>query len=168
MENNIIFLTTAYALLHDAGIPVVVFGGWAEELQGVIDPRPHKDVDLLYESEDFAVVDAFLATCQAVKEILPKRFPHKRAFMFQGVMVELLLLQKEGERLITNFWNKYKFEWPIHYSASISSPDDTTVPLAVPAVLTLYRERFLEIDNIRQERIVSRPPEGSPLSARAI
>lgn len=62
MNNNITFLKAVYKLLSDAGIQVVVFGGWAEELQCVVASRPHKDVDLLYEAEDFTAVDAFLAT----------------------------------------------------------------------------------------------------------
>lgn len=154
MENNITFLTTAYTLLYNAGIPVVVFGGWAEEVQGVIQPRPHKDVDLLYEAEDFTVVDRFLATHEEAKEILPKHFPHKRAFMFRGVMVELLLLQKEGDRLITNFWNEYKFEWPLDLATPVVLLDGVILSVATPAVLTLYREKFSEIEKIRQKYLI--------------
>ncbi len=151
MENNIGFLITVYTLLHNAGIPVTIFGGWAEELQGVIAPRPHKDIDFLYEAESFAAVDAFLATYKEVEEIIPKHFPHKRAFMFQGVMVELLLVQKEEERFATTFWNKYKYEWPENYSTTITLPEGVVLSVATPAVLALYREKFSEIDNIRQQ-----------------
>lgn len=149
MQNNITFLTTAYTLLYNAGIPVVVFGGWAEELQGVIQPRPHKDVDLLYKAEDFTAVDTFLAMHEEVKEILPKRFPHKRAFMFRGVMVELLLLQKEGGSFITNFWNEYKFEWPVYYFTVVTALTGVVFKVATPTTLLLYREKFEEIDRVR-------------------
>ena len=92
-------------MLEEAEIDVWVFGGWAEELHKLITPRAHNDIDLLYPAEDFAVVDSFLKE----KELkVVKEFPHKRAFLYKGVMVELFMVTNET----TDFFSSYKHHWP--------------------------------------------------------
>lgn len=68
-------------------------------------------------------------------------------------MVELLLMQKEGEGLVTNFWNKYKFEWPLNYSITITLPEGDVLFVVMPAALALYREKFFEIDKVRKQHL---------------
>ena len=88
-----------------------LFGGWAEELVGLCLPRHHHDVDLLYPAQDFGPVDAFLSD-GTVDEITAKRFPHKRAFETEGVMVELFLVQGAESRYYTDFWGVTRHDWP--------------------------------------------------------
>lgn len=103
--NNLDFLKETYDMLAKAQIDVWIFGGWAEELHALIEPRAHDDIDLLYPSEDFSNVDIFLKknNFKVVKE-----FPHKRAFIYKGVMVELFLVTND----ITDFFSSYKHPWP--------------------------------------------------------
>ena len=88
-----------------------MFGGWAAELLGLSVPRAHRDVDLLCPGDDFAVVDEFLGRGD-VQEIVAKRFPHKRAFEVDGVMVELFLVQTDEAGSFTDFWGVARHEWP--------------------------------------------------------
>jgi hypothetical protein len=108
MNNNRQFLSSMVKQLDEAGIKVWVFGGWGEELRGVIEPRPHGDVDLLYPAQDFSMVDEYLAA--RGNEVTQKRFPHKRAFLNNGVLVELFLV--DPDELTTKFWGAKLFRWP--------------------------------------------------------
>jgi hypothetical protein len=105
-------LLTILRRLEDAGIRTWVAGGWAQELQKLIEPRAHKDIDLFHPAEDFAEVDAFLASAPDLEEIGELHFPHKRGFNFQGVTVEVLLLQPRGDAYITDYWNRLCVTWP--------------------------------------------------------
>lgn len=95
-------------LLDRHGIVTWLFGGWAEELHGLVDPRPHGDIDLLYPADDLSVVDRLL-TRGAVAEIAAKRLPHKRAFVFEGTMTEILLVHPD---LTTMFRDERRHTWP--------------------------------------------------------
>ncbi len=101
-------------LIEGAGLKVWLAGGWGEELRGLIAPRAHNDIDLLYPAENFARVEAFFRACPLAAEIEAKRFSHKRAMQYPGVMVEFLLLRREGrEGLVTDFFDgKHRFHWP--------------------------------------------------------
>jgi hypothetical protein len=88
------------SLLDDALVDVWLFGGWAEELQGLVPARAHRDVDLLHPAEDFTRVDALLRAEPALVEIVAKRFAHKRAFLLDGVMVELFLVRSDPGLLL--------------------------------------------------------------------
>ncbi len=82
------FLADTLRELATAGVPVSVFGGWAEELFGLRPPGPHRDIDLLYPAADFSVLEEFLRAHSGLEEIEGKRFAHKRAYRQQGVLVE--------------------------------------------------------------------------------
>ena len=110
MVNSVKFLHAIVARLRKAGIETIVFGGWAEELMKAIPPRPHHDVDLLYFEDNFIKVDEFLANQADLEEIRSKRFSHKRAFLWNGIMVELLLVQEGNKQYITNLWGEYRLE----------------------------------------------------------
>lgn len=93
------------ARLQAAGVRVWLFGGWAEELLGLRRPSEHRDIDLLYPAADFALADAFMAADGRVTEITAKRFPHKRAFLSDDIMVELILAQPASSGgYFTCFW----------------------------------------------------------------
>ena len=122
-------------LLEEAGAPCWLFGGWAEQLRGLCAPRRHADVDLLYPAEDFATVERMLGE-SGLEEIEGKRFPHKRAFLFEGVMVELFLVQRDTHGLFTSFWGRNRHDWPPDTLGSTAA-----LPVASAAALTGYRSR---------------------------
>jgi hypothetical protein len=118
------FVRKVIDLLGAHGIDAWLAGGWAEELHGMIPPREHRDIDLLYPADSFDQVDVFLRTAPVV-EIEAKRFPHKRAFELDGVMVELVLIRAN---LVTDFWGDHPYTWPEDvFSDSSTEPRLTSV-----------------------------------------
>ena len=57
--NNFELISTIVNCLRAGGMDIWVFGGWAEELQGMRPPGLHTDVDLLLRAPDFGLLDAF-------------------------------------------------------------------------------------------------------------
>jgi hypothetical protein len=55
-----LLLRSVVAALEQAGITALVFGGWAEELYGLIAARDHCDIDLLLVDPDDDALTAFL------------------------------------------------------------------------------------------------------------
>jgi hypothetical protein len=128
--NDLAFVERALALLADEGISAWIFGGWAEELLGLTDPRLHVDLDLLVAADDWRAVDRLL---ERLDEISAKRFEHKRAFVLDGVIVELFLVRRDREGLFTTFWDVRR-AWP----------EDTldaggSLPIASAAAVAGYR-----------------------------
>jgi hypothetical protein len=97
-------LAEVLALLEGAGVPCLVFGGWAEELLALRPPGPHRDIDLVHLGNSFAAADMALETGRLPDEIRAKRFPHKRAFAWRGLCCELLLIRDACARPVTWFW----------------------------------------------------------------
>jgi hypothetical protein len=83
-----------YVSSRKGGFETALVGGWSRELLGVEPPRRHRDIDLVVTDADVAKLDAWLSTQD---EIGAKRFPHKRAFLLEGVMVELHLVRRVTE-----------------------------------------------------------------------
>lgn len=111
--NDLAFVRQTMQLLEDAGIRTWLFGGWAEEVLGLIPPRRHHDLDLLYPAGDFAVVDALLAAGGEMAEIPAKRLPHKRAFLRLSIMTELILVRPApGPSYTTVFQDQLRYTWP--------------------------------------------------------
>nr|WP_238334744.1 hypothetical protein [Kribbella amoyensis] len=109
--NDLDFVRHVVTRLELAGLRTWLFGGWAAEVLGLTTPRPHRDIDLLYPAETFDAVDTYFATGD-VDEIAAKRFPHKRAFEIDGIMVELFLVESREAHPFTNFWGVNRHEWP--------------------------------------------------------
>lgn len=102
------------ARLEQNGIPCLLFGGWAEEALGLATPRQHRDIDLLLPAQSFSTLDRFLsAKPAAFPEIPLKRFAHKRAFLVEGAMVEVILVQETEQGAVTNFWGDTLFTWKL-------------------------------------------------------
>jgi hypothetical protein len=110
VANDLRLVRRIVELLREGGVSVRIFGGWAEELLGLSPPRPHRDVDLLVLAHGFEQVDALIGEL-ALDEVVAKRFAHKRAFVFEGVLVELFLVSGEGERHVSEFWGR-RWDWP--------------------------------------------------------
>jgi hypothetical protein len=130
--NDLPFVERSLALLAGEGISAWIFGGWAEELLGLVKPRPHGDLDLLVAAEDWHVVDRLLPR---LDEIQAKRFEHKRAFVLDGVMVELFLVRRDAGGLFTTFWGVRR-PWP-----DDTLDSDGPLPVASAAAVAGYRER---------------------------
>jgi len=112
-RNDLAFVREIVARLQAAGVVTWPFGGWAEELLGLSPAREHADLDLLCPAGDFALADAFLAGDGRVSEIAAKRFAHKRAFLADGVMVEIILVQRwPAGGYVTMFWGDTPYRWP--------------------------------------------------------
>lgn len=112
-RNDLAFVRETMQLLQDAAIETWLFGGWAEEVLGLVPPRRHHNLDLLYPARDFTAVDALLAAGPGLAEIAAKRLPHKRAFLRLGIMTELILVRiVPGSAYVTCFWDQIHYQWP--------------------------------------------------------
>lgn len=87
---------------------MAVFGGWGEELPGLVAPGYHGDIDLLVIDPDLDALDRYVAQRDENKE---KRLSHKRAFEASGVLVELFLVTRSPEPC-TLFWDTLLYKWP--------------------------------------------------------
>ena len=81
------------ALVNCHGVVAWLVGGWAEEPLRGARPWPHSDVDLLCAPGDEGRVDALLAA-EGLVEVVAKRRPGKRAFVLDGVLVEIHLAEE--------------------------------------------------------------------------
>ena len=128
--NDLALVERVIGLLASHGVPAWVFGGWAEELLGIAPARGHVDIDLLVAGDDWSAVDVLLGE---LDEIEAKRFAHKRAFVLDGVMVELFLVRRDGDSLFTPFWGERR-DWPAD-----TLDDDGLLAVASAAAVTGYR-----------------------------
>ncbi len=129
--------STVLSALNGAGLSVLVFGGWAEELCGVIPARTHRDVDLLVIDPDDTALENFL---RARIEVREKRLSHKRAFVMDGVLVELFIVRRQGDDYVTCFWDQLRWKWPSNLVASVAG-----LPVASELALVSYRENWASI-----------------------
>ncbi len=139
------FLREVIKTLQDKQIAVWLFGGWAEELHGLSIPRRHKDVDLLYPETDFRRIDSFLRTNTEWQEIVLKRFPHKRAALFHGVVIELILIQKDEKGYFTRFFDRLRFDWPGDTLGHVAFLNGMTVNATSGTALREYRKTHATI-----------------------
>ena len=158
------FLADTLRELATAGVPVWVFGGWAEELFGLRPPGPHVDIDLLYPAVDFSALEDFLQARDDLEEIEGKRFSHKRAYRQHGILIEIFLLRPDPAGYVTHFFGVHLFRWPVDTLSATASLLGGSVPVASPAALTLYRERHGAVEEAYREyanSIIPPPPAQS-------
>jgi hypothetical protein len=132
------------ALLARHGLDCAVAGGWAEELLGLRDPSPHSDIDLVYLSEDFRAVDAAIGSLDGmVSEVLQKRFKHKRAFLFEGTLCELVLIRSAPTAPVTFFWGDVPFRWelPLLHGTKLEVRETQIAILSEPNLRKYRNER---------------------------
>jgi hypothetical protein len=142
-ENNKEFL---FAVLDDLqALPIAVFGGWAEEILGLAQARPHSDVDLLLACEDFTALEAMLNTDERYTGIPEKRFSHKRAYEKNGIRIEVILVNPNTLR--TTFFDHLTFTWPADALLHRSQFGGRLIPVASRAALELYRKEHARIFN---------------------
>lgn len=129
--------------LSEANLGPLVFGGWAEELLGLTAARTHSDIDLLVVAEALAV-DVFVSQR---REIVQKRFSHKRAYVEDGVMIELFLVDRNEGVETTTFWDTRLWKWPRLEPVMVDG-----LPVAPAAALAAYRTNY---EDIAADRITS-------------
>jgi hypothetical protein len=129
--NDLAFVERAVALLRAKGVNTWVFGGWGEELRGLIKPRAHVDLDLLFPAPDWRDVDALDLDWNEAK-----RFPWKRAFVLDGVMVELFLVERDEDGWYTQL-KRRRHDWPGDVFA-----DRGRLPVASTTALASYRHSY--------------------------
>lgn len=129
--NDLGFVERAVSLLTSKGVDTWVFGGWGEELRGLILPREHVDLDLLYAAEDWDEVDVLYLDWFA-----SKRYPWKRAFALEGVMVELFLVQRDERGWFTQL-KRRRHDWPENLLGT-----NGRLPVASTAALASYRHSY--------------------------
>ena len=131
--NDLLFVERAQSLLRDRGIETWVFGGWGEELRGLIRPREHADLDLLYPSETWEEVDGLTG----LDWVPGKRRPWKRAFVLDGVLVELVLVERDAQGAWFTGLGRRRHVWPADTFAA-----NGRLPVASAAALTGYRGSY--------------------------
>jgi hypothetical protein len=129
--NDLAFVERAVLLLETKGVDTWVFGGWAEELRGLIKPREHVDLDLLYPAVDWSIVDNLY-----LDWVEEKRFDWKRAFKLEGITVELFLVQYDARGWYTQL-ERRRHNWP----ANVFS-NKRRLPVVSTAALAGYRHSY--------------------------
>jgi hypothetical protein len=129
--NDFAFVQRAISLLTAQGIDTWVFGGWGEELRGLILPRDHVDLDLLYAAEDWDSVDTL-----DLDWLEGKRFPWKRAFILDDVAVELFLVQRDDRGWYTQLQRR-RHDWPEDLLES-----NGRLPIASTTALASFRHSY--------------------------
>lgn len=148
MPNTLEFIVETMKTLDQAGIRTWLFGGWAEEVWQIIPPRPHHDLDLLFLGTDFHPVDAFLSAASACKELRAKRFSHKRAFLCEDTLVELIRVEEKEHRLETTFFNDgCTLVWPEDTFQFTCPVKKQLTPIASPNTLKWYRSQHAFIES---------------------
>jgi hypothetical protein len=129
--NDLSFVERAQSLLRSKGVETWVFGGWGEELRGLIRPRPHVDLDLLYAAEGWDEVDELYLDWNPAK-----RYGWKRAFILEGIQVELFLVQRDEHGWYTKLARR-THRWPENVLAS-----NGHLRVASTAALASYRYSY--------------------------
>ncbi len=114
MANTLATVSDVMSRLVDGGAECFLFGGWAEELLGLRPPGPHRDIDLVHCGVNFAAIERLLAArSDLFAEVPAKRFAHKRAFVHDGVLCEVLLVRNADHAPFTFFWGDTRFAWHV-------------------------------------------------------
>ena len=153
-DNNLGLVCVLVKLLFRLRIRTCLFGGWAEEINGRSAPRKHKDIDLIYFSDTFSHLDTILKLhSDLFPEITQKKAIHKRAFLYQGVLVEVFLVNLQQGEFQTCFQNTGCFNWPPNLFWQYSHSCGVQIPVASIETLDFYRNNH--------HRLYSRTPEAA-------
>jgi hypothetical protein len=132
--NDLDFVQDVVQMLGERGVKVWVFGGWAEQLVGIAEPRRHVDVDLLYPAASFDELDAL-----ELPWLPGKRVAHTRAFAHDGVMVEVFLVKRDDLGFYTEL-PRGTFRWPRDVLSGVHG-----LRVAGPNALKNYRAAHAEL-----------------------
>lgn len=144
-NNTLDFVLTVMHRFAQAQMAMWLAGGWAEELQGLCPPRQHGDVDLLYPADDFHRLDGWLSYVQDMSPIEGKRFSHKRAVLYEQVMIEVVLLEPSSVGYITHYFDRrFTLIWP-YDSLNHLFVEGYLIPIASCQALQLHRQSYPQI-----------------------
>ena len=144
-NNTLDFVLTVIQRFAQAQMTTWLSGGWAEELWRLCPPREHGDVDLLYLAPNFHHLDHWLSHAQYLSPIQGKRFSHKRAVLYEQVMIEVVLLEPQSGGYVTHYFdNNYTLIWP-HNSLSHLLLHGRLIPIASCQALHLHRQHYPQI-----------------------
>jgi hypothetical protein len=122
------FVLAIMSRLARAQFATWLSGEWSEEQWGMCSPQgPHRDVDhWLAQTADLVVIPA-------------KQFSHKRVFLCERIVIEVVLLEPEQKGgYLTNFFDwRYQLIWP-HHPLRLLSVRDQEVPVASDEAFRLY------------------------------
>ncbi len=149
--NDLEFLRKVIDRLNHSQIKTWIFGGWGEELQGLIQPRKHHDIDLLYPAKDFTLLENFMSEYEDIEEIIGKRFPHKRAFFLEDIVIELFLVESDAEKHMTNLYGRYPYRWPDDTFDYVIECQQNLLNIGSVSALKAYRKDYELIARIRRE-----------------
>ncbi|TDO59971.1 hypothetical protein EV651_108319 [Kribbella sp. VKM Ac-2571] len=79
---------------------------------------------------------------------MAKRFPHKRAFEIDGIMVELFLVQTDATGPFTDFWGVARHDWP----ADVFDVEADGLRVASAMAVTGYRAGWEDLQSKLQGR----------------
>lgn len=138
-QNNLEFLTSIIDFLEKNKVETWIFGGWAKELLGIISPRSHKDIDLIYLGKNLNNVDQLLVKYEDLQEIQPKHKMYKRAFVKNRVMIEIFLVKKDNHGYFSpELLGKEKYYWPNNIFENLIEIDNTEYKVASIEALNQY------------------------------
>jgi len=129
--NDLEFVLRAVDRLRSEGIRTWVCGGWGEELRGLAPPHPHRDLDLLYPARDWRRVDSL-----DLDWVPEKHRRGKRAFVLDGTVVELLLVERDERGWFTQR-PRHRHDWPDDVFAA-----NGRIAVASTAALVGYRSAY--------------------------
>lgn len=145
------FLVSVVQKLELKWFEVYVFGWWWEELLHTVEPREHKDIDLFLVHDNFHQLDECIQSTKLFTEILPKRFPHKRAVMYEWVMIEFFLVNCVAGVYSTIFFDEVRYVW---WTNSITK--NVTIwwhvlKVVDSNIIQWYRLQFNSIEQLRMK-----------------
>ena len=136
VQNDLNLVQRVVADLQETHFEVLLVGGWAEELHDVAQPRQHDDIDVVLLDAEIDAVDTFVGDRQ---EVVEKRLSQKRAYLADGVLVELFLARWDGTQYLTIWWGRLLWRWPADMAPTMIAG----LPVASKAVLTGFRGELL-------------------------
>ena len=142
VKNDLSLVQSVIADLQESHFEVLLIGGWAEELQGVAQPRHHEDIDVVLLDASPDALDAFVTHRH---EVVEKRLSQKRAYLADGILVELFLARWGGVQYETIWWGRLPWRWPTEMAPTMIAG----VPVASKAVLKGFRESYTDIGAAR-------------------
>ena len=151
-KNNIEFVSDVVRLLESQQIKAYLFGGWAEEVHKLVKPREHSDVDLMIIDTNFSKIDVFLSKNNEIEEVIGKRFSHKRAFEYKGMLCEIFLAQEDQSGYFSHFFDTMNLYWPKHFVQDEKIEyNGYSFSLATTETLQHYRRNNHIIEKLRKD-----------------
>jgi hypothetical protein len=133
LKNDLLLVRRVIADLQEAHFDSLLIGGWAEELQGLARPREHVDIDVMLLDPPTDALHSFVADHH---EVIEKRLSQKRAYLEDGILIELFIARCNGEHYETVFWDHLRWTWPSHTLPVVLEG----LPVASKEVLHSFRE----------------------------